>query len=325
MEILVETNPPVKHKVFWGGELVDADSNPTVTVYDVTNDPAVSPPINPGTILVVLTSTKSETDPGTYYVLIPLDYANRPRQLRLVWNYSVNLNAISKEHTLYVVTPYTDLAQSMDALGVSSDPSDPNYKSYFELAEAERYARKTIESYTGQQFYLYDDVFTIYGAGTDVLPLPCKISELHELYQNDILMVDTINNVDNLTYDLAISDSGFGIRVDKSNLLDNTVYTANGMIPPSINDSYGAFANNSVYRVAGRYGWDQVPDEVDVACIELMRDYFSKDKTWRNRYVKNIQMFDWQFEYNSDAYKGTGNAYVDQLLSSYVITQMVVI
>ena len=326
MEILVGSNPPVKHKVFWGGELVDADSNPTVKIYDITEDPSISPLINPGTILAVLTSTKSEYDPGTYYVLVPLDYANRDRRLRLVWNYSVSNVAIQKEHDLYVVTPYTDVAQAIDVLGVSVDPSDPRYKSYYELCEAERYARKVIEAYTGQQFYLYDDTYTVYGAGTEVLPLPYKLSELHELHQNDVLLIDTINNVNNSVYDIIVSESGFGIRVDRSNLLDNTVYTANGMVPPSINDtSYGAFAKDSVYRVSGKYGWDHVPDEVDAACIELMKDYFSKDKTWRDKYVKSIQMFDWQFEYSSASYSGTGNAYADQLLSSYVLSQMVVI
>jgi hypothetical protein len=326
MEILVGSNPPVKHKVFWGGELVDATSNPTVTIYDITEDPAISPLINPGTILSVLTSIKSDYDPGTYYVLVPLDYANRPRELKLVWNYSVNGTAIQKQHDLYVVTPYTDIAQAIDVLGVSSDPSDPKYKTYYELCEAERYARKIIETYTGQQFYLYDDVHTIYGAGTEVLPLPYRLSELHELYQNDVLLIDTINNVYNSVYDIIVSESGFGIRVDRSNLLDNTVYAANGMVPPSINDtSFGVFAKDSVYRVAGRYGWDHVPDEVDVACIELMKDYFGKDNVWRNKYVKNIQMFDWQFEYASSAYSGTGNAYVDQILLPYVINQMVVI
>ena len=60
-------------------------------------------------------------------------------------------------------------------------------------------------------------------------------------------------------------------------------------------------------------------------CIELMKDYFSKDTQWRNKYVKNIKTFDWNFEYNGDSLAGTGNKYVDQLLESFVITQMVVI
>jgi hypothetical protein len=55
MEILVDSNSPITHKVFWQGQLTDADSLPVVKVYDITEDPAISPPINPGTILATVT------------------------------------------------------------------------------------------------------------------------------------------------------------------------------------------------------------------------------------------------------------------------------
>jgi hypothetical protein len=326
MEILVGSNSPITHKVFWQGQLTDSDSLPVVKVYDITEDPAVSPPINPGTMLTTLTPVKSEVDAGTYLVYIPLAYTNRQRQLRLNWSYSVGGSAAQKDHKVFVQTPYTDMSQAIDALGLGSDYSDPNTKSYFELCNAERYARKVIESYTQQQFYLYDDIQIAYGSGSDILPLPYKLAQLHELYQNDILLVDTINNIDNWNYKTIISESGFGIRVDRANMLDNTVYIANGMVPPTINDRFGgSFVTGNTYRVQGKFGWEEIPDEVDLACIELMKDYFSKDKIWRNKYMKSVQTFDWKFEYNSGTYQGTGNLYADQLLLPYVINKMVVI
>jgi hypothetical protein len=326
MEILVDSNAPITHKVFWQGQLTDSDALPVVKVYDITEDPAISPAINPGTVLATLTPVKSEVDTGTYNLYLPFDYSNRQKQLKLEWTYKVNGQDARKEHKIFVQTPYTDMSQAIDALGLGSDYSDPNSKSYAELCSAERYARKLIEAYTGQQFYLYDDVQIAYGSGSDVLPLPYKLSELHELYQNDILLLDTINDIDNWNYNTIISESGFGIRINRANMLDNTVYTANGMVPPSINDTYnGVFANGSTYRVQGKFGWQELPDEVDLACIELMRDYFSKDKVWRNKYMKSIKTFDWQFEYNSGTYSGTGNLYADQLLLPYVINKMVVI
>lgn len=243
-----------------------------------------------------------------------------------MWEYSVYGNAVTKEHKVYVQVPYTDIAQAMDALGIGTDPSDPNYKTYAELLEAEKWARKVIENYTGQEFYLYDDVQTVYGSGSDILPLPYKLSQIHELYSKDILLLDTINDINNTSYDIQISESGFGIRVNRANMLDNTVYVANGMIPPSIHDNInGVFARGVPYRVQGRYGWEEVPDEVELACIELMRDYFSKDKNWRNKYLHSVQTFDWHFEYNNESFRGTGNVYVDQILLPYVLTQMVVI
>ena len=326
MEILVGSNSPVTHKIFWQGKLIDADSTVGAKLYDITEDPAISPPINPGDVLDIIVAVKSEIDAGTYIIYIPYEYTNRQRQLRLVWSYVLNGEYVEKSHKIYVQTPYTDISQAIEALGLGSDYSDPNSKSYFQLCSAERYARKLIENYTGQNFYLYDDVQVAYGSGSDVLPLPYKLSELHELYQNDILLLDELNNVNNWNYDTMISESGFAIRVNRANMLDNTVYTANGMVPPTINDTWnGAFNTNSTYRVQGRFGWQDVPDEVDLACIELMKDYFSKDKTWRNKYMKSIKTFDWQFEYNPETYSGTGNLYADQLLSDYVINKMVVI
>lgn len=326
MEILVNTNSPITHKVFWQGELVDADTIPTVNVYDITEDPAISPAINPGSILATISTSKSEVNTGTYSLYLPLNLTDRRRQLRLLWNYTVYGNPVSKEHKVYVQVPYTDIAQAMDALEVGTDPSDPNYRTYAELLEAEKWARKVIENYTGQQFYLYDDVQTVYGSGSDVLPLPYKLSELHELYSKDILLVDTINEINNTSYSIQVSESGFGIRVNRANMLDNTVYVANGMVPPSIHDNVnGVFRRNVPYRVQGRYGWEEVPDEVELACIELMKDYFSKDKNWRNRYLHSVQTFDWHFEYNNESFRGTGNVYVDQILLPYVLTQMVVI
>jgi hypothetical protein len=147
------------------------------------------------------------------------------------------------------------------------------------------------------------------------------------LYAGDYLLIDNINNVNNWNTVPIISETGFGIRVDTQNLVDNTVYIANGMVPPTVNDiGYGgAFKKNVRYRVAGKFGWESVPDNVEQACIQLMGDFFEKDSVWRQKYVKGVKTFDWQFEYTADTYKGTGNAYADQLLAPYVVNGMVVI
>jgi hypothetical protein len=325
-EILLNTNSPVKLKVFWRGQPQDADSNPIVKIYDITEDPAITPAILPGQLLQTITSTKVETDQGVYEAYPPLSLTTTNRTLKFLWQYDIGGESITKEQLVFCVTPYCDITQAIGDLGFGVDSSDPNHKTYDEILAAERYARKIIENYTGQNFYLYDDVQTVYGSGSDVLPLPYKLNTLHELYQNDILLEDTINNVYNWGYNVQISESGFGIRVNRANMLDNTVYTANGMVPPSINYSgSGMFFKDYTYRVQGRYGWDKVPDEIEIACIELMRDYFSRDKMWRNKYVKNVKTFDWNFEYNGDSFVGTGNLYVDKLLDAYVLTQMVVI
>jgi hypothetical protein len=321
-EILIKSQSPITHQVFWNGDVAVADSLPTVKLYDITMDPAISPSINPTHLLTMLTSVEDENNLGSYTVNIPYQYTDRNKTLRLKWEYTINGTSVLREDEVFIVTPYVDFNHVQD-LGFSTDSSDPNYKSYKELLRAEKYARKQIEEYTGQKFYLYDDLYVVYGYDSDTLPVPSKINQLHELYSNDVLLLDTINGIDNWNYPVEISESGYGIRINRAGLLDNTVYTANGMVPPSIHDSSGIFQSGIAYKIQGRFGWEKVPDNVELAAIELMKDYFSKDTMWRNKYVKSISTFDWDFEYTGDAYTGTGNAYADNLLADYVLTTKV--
>jgi hypothetical protein len=324
MEIYVGSTAPVKHKIFWRGEPTDADSNPTVAVYDVSNDPETT--INPLTPLYSgLTTQKSESDIGVYTVNLPVDATYKARDFKLVWSYTVQGSSQSRSHKLFVVQPYADHAQVYDYLRIGNDPSDPNYKSYDEIVSAERYARKVIENYTGQKFYSYPDVCSVYGIDSDVLMLPSKIQSLYKLYANDILLEDNLSNIDNWNYKVDVTESGFALRINRADMRDNTVYTANGMVPPSVNDSSGTFRRGVRYTVVGNFGWIDVPDEVDLAAMELMRDYFSKDNMWRNKYVTKISTFDWDFEYGSGSTSGTGNLYVDQLLSDYVVSKVILI
>jgi hypothetical protein len=321
-EILVNSQSPISHQVFWNGDVGTPNANPIAHLYDITEDPAVSPAINPTVELETLTSVADENNPGVYTVYIPYQYTHRNRTLKLKWEYYMGQKYVSKEDQVFVVTPYVDFNHVQD-LGFSIDASDPGYKSYKDLIKAERYARKQIEQYTGQKFFLYDDVYVVHGYDSDILPLPAKLNDLHELYAGDLLLIDTIQNVNNLGYEVIITETGYGIRLNRENILDNTVYVANGMVPPTIHDSYGLFKSNVPYRVQGRFGWSNVPDDVELAGIELMKDYFSKDQVWRNKYIKNISTFDWDFEYTSEAYAGTGNAYADRLLADYVMVSKV--
>lgn len=321
-EVLLNSQSPVTHQIFWNGDISSPDANPTVKLYDITEDPAITPAINPTTVLATLTAYKDDLNPGVYTTYIPFQYTDRNRTLRVKWEYTIGGVAITRYDEVFVVTPYVDFNHAQD-LGFSVDSSDPNYRSYKELVRAERYARKQIENYTGQSFYLYDDVYVVYGYGSDILPLPAKLNQLHELYAADVLLIDTINNINNFNYNLVTTETGYGIRINRASMLDNTVYVANGMVPPSINDSSGVFKANVPYKIQGRFGWEKVPDEVELAAIELMKDYFSKENVWKNKYIKNISTFDWDFEYTDEAYSGTGNAYVDRLLIDYVMVSKV--
>lgn len=325
-EILKNTYSPVYHQVFWKGNAVDADSLPTVNIYDITTDPEQEDP-GLSQLLTTVISEKDETNIGAYTVYIPLSISGSNKTLRLIWQYNVEGQTVSYEHDVFIVTPYADIYQAANSLGVNTDLSDPNHKTFDELVAAERYARQRIEEYTGQEFGLYKDIHRVLGSDSDVLPLPDRIQTFEKLYMNDILLVDNTASpvVNNWNYSVQISETNFAIRINRANMLDNTVYTANGMVPPTIHDGSGIFRNGVMYEVHGTFGWKKVPDRVELATIELMKDFFAKDIAWKNQYVQKIQTFDWQFEYTSDVFTGTGNAYADRLLSDYVVSKVSII
>lgn len=326
--IYVNTNYPIRTSIWYAGQLTQPDGSVAVDIYDVTEDPAITPAINPGIIIGTVTANPVETDTGTYQVVLPFSLTSRQREFELVWRYDINTEHVSHRTHVEVVTPYCDLVEAMEELGFGTDPSDPDYKTYFELMQAEKYARKTIENFCNQNFYLYDDVQVVWGNGSNIIPLPFKLSQLHELYAEDELLVDDLNGINNWGFTPIVSETGFGVRIDMSSVgLDNMTYVANGVVPPTINDiNYtGAFKKDVRYRVQGRFGWAEVPENVEEACMVLMKDFFSKDNTWRNKYINKISAFDWNFEYFDDVFRSTGNLYADQLLQPYVVTGMVVI
>lgn len=325
-EIYKDNNTPVSTKIYVKGEPIIVDNEVIVDFYDITNDPLIVPAINPEHIAFSVKADASEVDTGVYSVYIPSMYISRDIKYKLKWEYQYEGNPHTHTTYLDVVTPYISLEEAIEDLGLGSDANDPNYKTYHELRMAEKYARKMVEYYTGQSFYQYDDTFSIMGNDSDILPLPSKILRVHTLKSNDQLLVDNLNNINNIGFNVKPTTSGFGILIDQTTQIDPETYIANGMVPPSIYDvSPNIFRRGKRYDVYGRFGWEDVPDEVEQATIEIMRSYFAKDRLWRDKYVGKISTTDWNFQFTSDAFTGTGSAYADKLLLDFVVTQMVVV
>lgn len=321
-ELYVNRTSPITTKIYWGGEISDADSTVLADVFLINeSDPTIE------TLQGRYTAVKQETDIGTYSINVPVFLFSSPKKFKIVWIYNVLGNSGSHIDFIDIVIPYANISDILEDLNFGTDPSDPNYKSYHDIQMAEKYARKLIEEYTGQNFYPYSDTIVAYGYGSDILPLPSRLHDLTELYENDVLVYDKTDPSVTWLFTPIISESNFAIRVNKNDMADGLVYSANGLVPPTIYDQNysGAFKRDYRYVVKGSFGWTSIPDNVEEACITLINDFFNKDRSWRNRYVKKIQTFDWTFEFSGEAFSGTGNAYADQLLNPYVINGMIVV
>jgi hypothetical protein len=319
-EIYKSQTSPINTKIYWGGEITDADGAVTAVVKEVTANGTVYP------TLATYTATKLESDIGTYQITIPYSLTTVTKKLRITWTYQVGGVEGQNTQIVDIVTPYVNIAEVIDDLNFGTDPSDPNYKTYGELQLAEKYARKLIEAYTNQVFYSYNGTQVAQGYGSEILPLPIRIEEITKLHEEDVKVFEVGQTSNNWFYTPIVSESNYGIRVNLQDLQDNLIYAANGLIPPSVNSrSYsGTFKKDLRYVVDGVFGWYYVPDNVREACKILMKQYFEQDRAWKDKYVKNISTFDWKFEFMEDAHRGTGNLYADQLLAPYVTNGMVV-
>ena len=319
-EIYIRQTSPIRFKLYWSGEIRDADGSVTATVRQINSDGTT------GSTIATYTATKLETDIGTYQVTIPYILTDTNKNLVVTWSYLVDTVAGFENQFVSVITPYVNISDVIEDLNIGTDQSDPNYKSYHELQLAEKYSRKVIEAYTNQVFYNYTGTQIVYGHGSDILPLPTRIESVSDLHEEDLSLYSNGQTTDNWIYSPVVSESNYSIRVRRTDLQDNTIYTANGLIPPTINDRgySGVFKKDFRYTVKGTLGWRYVPDNVQEACKILMQQYFEKDRAWKDKYVKNISTFDWKFEFSDRSVNGTGSLYADQLLAPYVTNGMVI-
>jgi len=322
-------NYPVETKLFVKGEPV-TPSSVLVDIYqswlgeyqETQTLPLTSAGTDISTVIV-------DTDVGVYSVNIPSALSSNAaygKTLRLIWKYVVDGVTYKKQTWVEFVFPYVSLVEAADQLGFGSDANDPNHKTFKELKRAEKYARMMIESYTNQKFYPHLDTVSVMGNDSDVLPLPKRITAIIRIKEGDQVWWDTYGAINNIGYQLKQTFSSFAITVDRSALLSSDVYIANGMVPPSADSvSSNIFKRGKIYTIHGPFGWDHVPAKVEEAAIELMKMYFSKDRVWKDRYIKKISTTDWDFEYSSQSFTGTGSSYADKLLEEYVVTSMALI
>ena len=167
-EIYVNTSTAATTKLYVKGEAVTPSSPVIVKFYDITGDPVVSPQINPNSIVVTVTAEANEVDQGSLNVYIPIQHTARNRKFKLVWDWQYDSISYSNTTYLDIITPYVDIQEAAQEMGLGSDSNDPNHKTYQDLKLAERYARNIIEGHTGQKFYLHDDYFFSIGKNLTV-------------------------------------------------------------------------------------------------------------------------------------------------------------
>lgn len=291
MEIYKSSPENAYLRIYVEGVLTDAESEVTATLFG-DEEP------------VELEVDKVSDIEGTYKTTIPAMYTSEEGDIFIQWTFDDTV----KTDVFTIVTPYIDTYTLLSLCPVGTTWEEAKY--------AEQYARLKIEAATGQSFGNQNKSVNLKGRGTDVLVSTERIISFNSLTENNVLVIDSEINI--FGENIKVSDTNFGLCVDRtSSIVD---YRQTG-----IRDRGGIFKESYDYLVEGSFGWESVPVEVAAASQELISDYWCSDNQYRESYVKRIKSGDWSVDFDSGVFAGTGNSYVDSLLSDYYIINMVVV
>jgi len=183
------------------------------------------------------------------------------------------------------------------------------------VEKLERQVRYLINAYTGNEFKFEYKTVGAYGQNTDLLHLGQRIESFDKITYDDYVIYDSTEDpaVDLLDVTLAIAPSKFSIKVVAEGVNITEWVDQN----PLQNPSY--FSKDSAYLVRGEYGWKVVPEDIKIAVYELINDILCSDHVYRNKGLKSIQNDSFNIQFADGMLNGTGNLYVDSLLSQYKV------
>lgn len=300
--------------VYSNNVLVQADSIPTVSIYDADDDSIA---------LVGFSNNVTDEEPtGIYSYMLTPNLTNITRVLKIVWTYQINGIDFVNESFYRISTVYATVSDIMDFLGFGASPNAINYQSPEKIITAEKIARTIVEGYTNQTFYTTYGSQEVFGKGGDAVSVISRMLTIDKVWENDVLVVD--NTVDpyynTFGFGLEISPTGFAIRIVNAGW---DVRYDNQVDPAVL--YYGRFRDNGRYKFQGQMGYKYVPEDIKIATMLLVNDILANDFNWRNKYLNKVNLSEISFEMHEGAFNGTGNVTVDSILDLYRNVNIVII
>lgn len=221
-----------------------------------------------------------------------------------------------------VVTPYLELHEVKKIAPTFTDE---------ECIELEAAARHVINAHTGQSFGYFEGTVTVMGNSDAALPMPSHTLRIDRIDEGPFVKFDrTVGLPDNYLGKGAWEITGTGWFLKRPSWSTDTwdgEWTSYSSDPIQHPDAYDAhsFMNDVTYTIKGAFGYEEVPVPVKQATELLVNDIGCADREYRERYLESIKSADWRIQFNSGAFRRTGNARADKLLSPFVVWRAKVI
>lgn len=256
-----------------------------------------------------------EAIPGEgFRAALPLHLLQHDGHISVKWAVRYTEPSDGLEYTINRVTPVEAVTPILSRAEIRAiDPFV--FETNAETDKIERAVRHVVQAYTGQEFGHYVGTESVKGTGSEVLFSPRRIIELENI---DGLVAGASFVVDPEGY--LVRFTPWGVPPVKADYHGLHMHTG-GVIHNPYGVKWQKWNEKSIYRLTGRFGWEEVPSQVKEAAKLLVNDYACADAQYRDRYLQSMTAADWRIQFHSGAFLRTGNVRADQLLSEYVVTR----
>lgn len=283
MEIYFENSDAIYLTIYVNGAPADADGDVNLTVTRLLDS-----------IVVVDNVTASRESVGKYYYVLDSDVNTVLGKYKAKWSYTVASKDMVKTEFYDVVVAYANAAEVRDYFSERANDSND------EIYRKEKLARRIINIFCNQTFDFEIDITKkVEGSNSDVLRLPRTLWDLTSV---------KADNTEDVTSQVEQTTPVYIERIPVLPVVD---------VKRDILNPRPFFLKRVKYYVKGNWGFQDVPENVTLAAILLINDYFNDDTLLRRHGVYQSTMGDVQYTFNNDLWFTTGNYDADVLLSPF--------
>lgn len=240
------------------------------------------------------------------------DAAAYDRNIKMEWVSSTASGASSTIEYLSIVRPYATATRIRALADIESTTTDATLK------KLEKRARLYLQSLIGINFTKTYKSVVAYGNDSDVLMMPEQIIRIDKIYEDDILVYDSISTSSVNTFDFPLEKSVSRFRIKAVNADDEDERRLLESPDFSVIPYNGIFKKDYQYRVVGVFGYNYVPSEIEVATSLLVEDYLCNDWNIRNKNIESMKTDSYDIKYGSGFAGGTGNLVIDSLITPWL-------
>jgi hypothetical protein len=234
------------------------------------------------------------------------------RNLKIEWISSTASGASSTINYASLMRPFVTVTRARATADIASTETDATIKTL------ERKARMFLQSHIGIDFIKQYKSIVVYGNDTDILTLSEPIIRIDKVYEDDILIYDSISTASVNDIDYAIEPSTSKMRIKIINTQNEFERDVLEFPDFSILPYNGTFKKDKQYRITGIFGYQYVPNQIEQATSLLIEDYLCNDFNIRNKNISKLSNDSYDLTYAGDSAQGTGNLLVDKLISPWM-------